>query len=190
MCGFLGVCVCVCVNLLASLARDICEECMSACAPEQLRLPVSRAAGRCWSGSLHPTRLVWQRYDTTDSNGVSVAGSQFNRAQSPACWWAATDAVAAQWGPRWQMKSSILGLSADIKIKEREGKSSSIEHQSIKMCRHSDSARSLQEWRFSQYPSKKIIKENKPDCHGCHFINWAGTLDRERMWPSGAGGIC
>lgn len=105
------------VNLPASLAGDVSEECMSASAPEQLRVPVSRAAGRCWAGSSHPACLVWQLYDTTDSNGVSVEGSQFNRAQSPAGWWAAMDAVAAQGVPGWQIKSSILGLSADQKRK-------------------------------------------------------------------------
>lgn len=76
------------VNLLALLGGDIREECTSASTPEQLCVPVSRAAGRWWAGSSHPTPLVWQPYDTADSNGVSVTGSQFKRTQSPACWWA------------------------------------------------------------------------------------------------------
>ena len=63
------------VNLLASLAGDICEERMSVSAPKQLCVPVSRAVGRCWAGSSHPIRRVWQLYDTMDSNGVSVVGS-------------------------------------------------------------------------------------------------------------------
>lgn len=65
-------------------------------APKQLRVPVSSAARRCLGGSSHPIHLVWQLYDTMDSNGVSVLGSQFKRMQGPACWGAVVDAVAAQ----------------------------------------------------------------------------------------------
>lgn len=68
--GFFGGFGVFFVNLLALLAGDIHEECMSASTPEQLCVPVSRAAGRCGQALPHPTPLVWQLYDTANSNGI------------------------------------------------------------------------------------------------------------------------
>lgn len=93
------------VNLLSSFAGDICGEAVSASAPEQLCVPVSRAMGRCLFGRvLHPARLPWQLDATSSSNGASSCLTL----QSPACCWAAKDALAAQWVPQWQIKFSFL----------------------------------------------------------------------------------
>lgn len=76
------------VNLLALLAGDIHEECMSASTPEQLCVPVSRAAGRC--GQALPIPPPWSGSCMTPPTAMafSVTGRQFKRTQSPVCWWA------------------------------------------------------------------------------------------------------
>jgi len=58
----------------------------------------------------------------------AAAAFEAHKAQSPACWWAAVGAVAAQWVPGWQIQSSIPQLRADVKIKiklKKEGEEKS-----------------------------------------------------------------
>lgn len=78
---------------------------MSASAPEQFHVPVSRAVfGEMFGRVLYPACLPWQLGATSNSSGASWCLAL----QSPACCWAAMDAVAAQWVPQWQIKFSFL----------------------------------------------------------------------------------
>lgn len=152
------------VNLLALLAGNNWEECMSASAPAQLCVPTGRAVRRCWAAR-PPCHRVLVLYKAWQQLGFSSIETSFQHGGLSAGR-GAMGAVRAQWMPGQQVRSFIPGFNADNKTKqkkEREKKKvavlpahdSHIGHQ-ITDQRHANALIlcPLQEWRFSQYPSK------------------------------------
>lgn len=106
------------VNLLALLAGNNWEECMSASAPAQLCVPTGRAVRRCWAAR-PPCHRVLVLYKAWQQLGFSSIETSFQHGGLSAGR-GAMGAVRAQWMPGQQVRSFIPGFNADNKTKQKK----------------------------------------------------------------------